>query len=54
MSELQTFDDLLLKLIIVFVARRIEGVTPFRAAEAAKQEPGTQVPVLAILCAAYS
>ena len=29
--------DLLLNLVVVFEARRIKGVTPLRAAEAAKQ-----------------
>ena len=30
-------DDLMLNLVVVFEARRIKGVTPLRAAEAAKQ-----------------
>ena len=30
-------DDLLLNLVVVFEARRIKGVTPLRATEAAKQ-----------------
>ena len=32
-----SLDDLLLNLVVVFAARRIKGVTPLRAAEAAKQ-----------------
>ena len=35
--ELQKFDDLQLKPIFVFEARRIKDVTPFRPEEAAKQ-----------------
>ena len=35
--KLQKLDDLLLNLVVVFEARRIHGVTPLRAAEAAKQ-----------------
>ena len=35
--KLQKLDDLLLNLFVVFEARRIKGVTPLRAAEAAKQ-----------------
>ena len=35
--KLQKLDDLLLNLLVVFEARRIKGVTPLRAAEAAKQ-----------------
>ena len=35
--KLQKLDDLLLNLVVVFEARRIKGVTPLRAAEAAKQ-----------------
>ena len=35
--KLQKLDDLLLNLVVVFEARRIIGVTPLRAAEAAKQ-----------------
>ena len=34
---MQKLDDLLLNLVAVFEARRIKGVTPLRAAEAAKQ-----------------
>ena len=30
-------DDLLLNLVVVFETRRVKGVTPLRAAEAAKQ-----------------
>ena len=33
---MQKLDDLLLNLVVVFEARRIKGVTPLRAAEAAK------------------
>ena len=33
--KLQKLDDLLLNLVVVFEARRIKGVTPLRAAEAA-------------------
>ena len=33
-------DDLLLNLFVVFEARRIKGVTPLRAAEAAQQLHG--------------
>ena len=33
--KLQKLDDLLLNLIVVFEVRRIKGVTPLRAAEAA-------------------
>ena len=36
--KLQKLDVLLLNLVAVFEARRIKGVTPFRAAEAAKQQ----------------
>ena len=35
--KLQKLDDLLLNLVVVFEARRINGVTLLRAAEAAKQ-----------------
>ena len=35
--KLQKLDDPLLNLVVVFEARRIKGVTPLRAAEAAKQ-----------------
>ena len=35
--KLQKLDDLLLNLVVVFEARRIKGVTPLRATEAAKQ-----------------
>ena len=35
--KLQKLDDLLLNLVVVFDVRRIKGVTPLRAAEAAKQ-----------------
>ena len=35
--KLQKLDDLLLNLLVVFEARRIKGVTPLWAAEAAKQ-----------------
>ena len=35
--KLQKLNDLLLNLVVVFEARRIKGVTPLRAAEAAKQ-----------------
>ena len=35
--KLQKLDDLLLNLVVVLAARRIKGVTPLRAAEAAKQ-----------------
>ena len=35
--KLQKLDDLLLNLFVVFEARRIKGVIPLRAAEAAKQ-----------------
>ena len=35
--KLQKLDDLLLNLVVVFEARRIKGVTPLQAAEAAKQ-----------------
>ena len=35
--KLQKLDDLLLNLVVVFEARRIKGMTPLRAAEAAKQ-----------------
>ena len=34
---MQKLDDPLLNLVVVFEARRIKGVTPLRAAEAAKQ-----------------
>ena len=37
MVKLQKVDDQLLKLIFVFDARRIKGVSPFRPAKAAKQ-----------------
>ena len=36
MVKLQKLDDLLLN-VLVFEARTIQGVTPFQAAEAAKQ-----------------
>ena len=35
--KLQKVDDQLLKLIFVFDARRVKGVTPFRPTKAAKQ-----------------
>ena len=35
MVELQKLDNLLLNLVVVFEARRIEGVTSFQAAESA-------------------
>ena len=35
--KLQKLDYLLLNLVVVFEARGIKGVTPLRAAEAAKQ-----------------
>ena len=35
--QLQQLDNILLNLVVVFEARRIKGVTPLRAAEAAKQ-----------------
>ena len=35
--KLQKLDNLLLNLVIVFEGRRIKGVTPLRAAMAAKQ-----------------
>ena len=35
-GELPKLDVLLLNLVVVFQARGIKGVTPFRAAEAAK------------------
>ena len=34
---MQKLNDLLLNLVVVFEARRIKGVTPLRATEAAKQ-----------------
>ena len=33
---MQKLDDLLLNLVVAFEARKIKGVTPLRAAEAAK------------------
>ena len=35
--KLQKLDHLLLNLVVVFETRRIKGVTPLQAAEAAKQ-----------------
>ena len=35
MVELQKLDNILLNLVVVFEARRIEGVTSFQAAESA-------------------
>ena len=35
--KLQTLDNLLLNLVVVFESRRIKDVTPLRAADAAKQ-----------------
>ena len=35
--KLQKLDDLLLNLVVVFDTRRIKGVTPLRAAKAAKR-----------------
>ena len=36
-GEIAKLDDLLLNLVFVFEGRRIKGLTPLRAAEAAKQ-----------------